>query len=237
MSKKVNLLKRMVKEAKGIAQWQEEIYTKLNNLESEVKVLDAFGKFREFIPWVCLDTFVYGGDTGYAITPALPILVMSTGATANYDAFLYTSEKWYSLLDTGKKITVEFIINRLSSVAAQNIWLRLESTFFDPPSETVDHFGFKIINGDLYASNANGTTQTITDTTVDLASGYQRTRLKIVLNPGTDCKFYVNNVLKVTHITNLPNSINYLLHLQIRTTEAVSKEIDLGRVLIEKEYT
>jgi len=198
--------------------------------------LDIFDKFREFIPWVSLDGFSADGDTGYVIAVEGSTIRIQTGTTTDYDAYVKTLHEWIKLQDTGKIITTEFIIQRLYSTVNQNIWLRFCGGVLDPPSETISHYGWKIIGGDLYASNADGTTQTITDTTVNLTAEDQRTRLKIVFNPRTTCKFYVNDVLKVTHDTNLCWSANHHLELQIRTLENAFKYIHLARVLIEKEY-
>lgn len=198
---------------------------------------DIFNKFREFIPWTSLDGFIVGGDNGYSVLVEGAVVELKTAdGIAEQDAFLYANYAWSKILDTGKIITVEFIINYLRKNTNQDIWLRLGEGYADPPSETEHHFGWKIIGGDLYASNADGTTQKITDTAVDLALGMQRTRLKMVFNPGTDCKFYVNDVLKVTHTLNLPTRDYYRLHFHIRNTGTLYRSIYVDRVLIEKEH-
>lgn len=203
---------------------------------SEIDVPGVFDKFREFIPWVSPDGFTAVADTGGGVTFQTARVILDTGPTTDYDAQVRTLEQWVCLLDAGKLIIVEFIIINLTTITDQNIWLRLSQGVADPPSETIDHFGWKIIGADLYASNADGTTQNITDTTVNLSTGHQRTRLKAVLNPGTDCKFYVNDVLKVTHTENLPDALEYYLHAHIRTLADAAIRLGLGRVLIEKEH-
>jgi len=85
-------------------------------------------------------------------------------------------------------------------------------------SETIDltnstctdiHCGFIIDGSALYASNADGTTQTkttisgITTTVINL---YQ-----IVYTP-TEIKFYVNGALEATHTTNLPTGYMYIAY-------------------------
>jgi len=206
------------------------------NLKSQVLAGHFFDKFRDFIPWVSIDGLVIGGDTGYSITSNGTCLYIKSGDVANYATFCYNNCSWMKLLDSGKVITFDFPLTYIYSVIAQTIWVRMTYDTSNPPSETIAHFGWKIIDADLYASNADGTTQTITDTTVDLSSGFQRTRLKIVFTPGTDCKFYINDILRVTHTTNLPIVNNYYFHAYLRTTEAVSKNIYIGRVLLEKEH-
>lgn len=64
--------------------------------------------------------------------------------------------------------------------------------------------------GTLYAHNANGTTATSTN----ISSGLTLTNwntYEIVVDPGTDVKFYVNGTLKATHTTNLPTTGTPLL--------------------------
>lgn len=196
---------------------------------------DIFDGFREFMPWLSLDGFNVGGDTGYDCYVMGAALWMMTGGAANDDVYIYSFTEWSRLEVPGKKVTVEFIILSVDAID-ENVWLRFGGDATDPPSEIVDHFGFKIIGADLYASNADGANQTITDTGVDISLGMQRTRLKVVLDPGTDCKFYVNDSLVATHETNLPDNRDYLLHIHIRSLEAGGYiSANLGRVLIEKE--
>ena len=142
------------------------------------------------------------------------------------------------MLDAGKAITAEFILTQLGQVAAQNIGIRLDFSAASPPKETSHHFGWKIINGDLYASNADGTTQAISDTLVDLTATNQRTRLKMVFTPGAKILFYVNDVLKITHTTNLPVTSSFRIFVQAQTITANAGRsmMRLGRVLIEKEH-
>jgi len=196
--------------------------------------LEKVSMFRDYISWSSLDGLTKGGDAGYAVTLYHPIVRLATGAVANYDCYIWGALN-YLLYQAGKKVRVEFLLDRITATNV-NIWLRLDNNTFTPPSETVDHFGFKIVGVDLYASNANGTTQKITDTAVDLVDGTRAfTMLKAVLNPGVDCKFYVNGVLKVTHTENLPDAQGYYLHLAIRTLEALVKEFDVGPVLVARE--
>ena len=69
---------------------------------------------------------------------------------------------------------------------------------------TTRHIGIIVARDNkLYASNANGTTQTteeITGITFTDENNY-----KIVFDSGTNIKFYVNDVLKSTSTTNLPS--------------------------------
>ena len=199
--------------------------------------VDIFDKFREFIDWSSLDGYTVGGDAGYSIHPEGCDVVMVTTDTQNDSAWL-RGACWRTMLDAGKVITAEFILLALGQGTDVRVWLRLDADVVDPPSDTARHFGWYIIYANLYASNADGTTQTISDTLVDLDTTVQRTRLKMVFTPGEKILFYVNDVLKITHTTNLPAAPGYKLLVQARTLSAdsVKASITLGRVLVEKEH-
>lgn len=201
--------------------------------------LDVFDKFRECISWSSLEAYQTGGDAGFENRADGSSVRLNTGATIDYVTRIASRNFWQRLRDDGKLITIEFPIPEIQYNQADTyFWLRFAmsvSAETEPPSETVDHFGWKMMGGDLYASNADGAAQKITDTGVDLPSGTQRTRLKVVFNPGTDCKFYVNDVLKATHTENLPDYLHYYLHFVVQTKTAASRFIRVGRVLIEKE--
>lgn len=227
-----------------MANWIERFLAAIavhkSNASAHHTKFDIFDKFRECISWSSLEAYQTGGDTGFDNRADGSSVRINTGTTTDYVARIASRNFWQRLLDAGKIITIEFPIPEIQYNQADTyFWLRFAmsiSAETDPPSETVDHFGWKMMGGDLYASNADGTTQKITDTGVDLTSGTQRTRLKVVLNPGTDCKFYVDDVLKVTHTENLPDYLHYYLHFVVQTKTDASRFIRVGRVLIEKEH-
>jgi hypothetical protein len=71
---------------------------------------------------------------------------------------------------------------------------------------TIPDSGFRFYNlgGTLYASNGNGATETRTD----ISSGLTLTnwnKYRIVWTAATSVAFYVNDILKATHTTNLPS--------------------------------
>ncbi len=202
----------------------------------EVDEFNIFNRYRTIVSWASLDGFVTGGDTG-AVFQSLGFEVrLRTGTVLNDDVFIRSLGMVHHLSVHGKGTTVEFVLTDLSFNTDQTIWWRFELTYSDPPSETVQHFGWKIINNQLFASNANGTAQVITDTGVLLAAGKQMTGLKIVFIQGTNCRFFVNDILRVTHTTNLPSAANYLFTHHLRTAIATFREIKLGRILVEREH-
>lgn len=197
---------------------------------------DIFDKYRHFVSWDTLDGFNVGGDAGFTVTAyGMSVRLFANGGV-DADAYLRNVGSFSPLIAAGKKVSVEFVILYLSANTNQTTWLRLAGGFADPPSETEHHFGFKIIGDDIWASNADGATGYLVDTGVNVSAGLQFTRLRAVLDPGTDCKFYVNGVLEWTATIRLPTDPNILLHCQIRQLSTLNRSINLGRVLIEKEY-
>lgn len=102
---------------------------------------------------------------------------------------------------------------RLSTTVTQNAFWGMDDggfgTGLSSPfngTTTEDHIGFFILDNTIWASNANGTTQTRTSigsiTLTNMNSYYW------ILNAGVDIKFYINGVLEATHTTNLPDETN-----------------------------
>jgi hypothetical protein len=90
------------------------------------------------------------------------------------------------------------------------------------PADATDvavHTGFYVQDGTLYASNANGSTQTkteITGVTLTNANGYE-----MVYDAGNSVKFYINGTLRATHTTNLPPTTADAVYLVFGTTLVV----------------
>jgi len=91
---------------------------------------------------------------------------------------------------------------------------------------TNDHAGFYIEDGTLYASNGSGSAQTRTDIT----SGVTLTDLNSYYLKGTasSIEFYVNNTLKATHTTNLPNSVDGTFRMGIESQAAANKVLNIN---------
>lgn len=91
---------------------------------------------------------------------------------------------------------------------------------------TNDHAGFYIEDGTLYASNGSGSAQTRTDIT----SGITLTDLNSYYLKGTasSIEFYVNNTLKATHTTNLPNSVDGTFRMGIESQAAANKVLNIN---------
>lgn len=193
-------------------------------------------KYREFLPWVSIDGFNVAGTDGYVITPRGAFLRMDTPASLNAYCYIAYKSSMKVMLKTGKLYRWDIPIVWEQKLTNQVQYIRMGDTVADPPSETVDHFGWKIIDDSIYASNADGTTQKITDTGVDIKTGGQLLHLRVDVLVGVSCKFYIDNVLKVTHTDNVPNDFSYFLHVYLKTTDSNQIIFGLGRAYIEKDY-
>jgi len=193
------------------------------------------GMFRLLVDWSSVDGFTVGGDSGYSVTPRGCDVKVTTGSTANYDAYIRSVSQLKDLQAVGKKFLIEWILTELTSVYNLNAWIRIEYTSSDPPSETVYHYGFKIINADLYASVGNNTNQTIADTGVNLSAEDQVTLLRAEVDPTVGVGFFVNNIATNYITTNLPNIDDYTLTIHVRTTGVGGKSLYMGQVLVERE--
>lgn len=95
------------------------------------------------------------------------------------------------------------------------------------PSDTHRHFAFKIINGAIWASVANGTTQTIVDTGVTVSATSEIHELYIELN-NASVDFYIDGALEATITTNIPSDLaNYYWGGYVTNTAAASRGLNL----------
>jgi len=213
-------------------------FTKKPDYYEEAPPSDIFEKFLDIFNWNSIDGWKSNILGTGSVTPnGVWIALMNNIVAVNDYTYVRSGDCYYGLLNTGKVFTIEWQIIYMENTA-QEIWLVGSGSSTTPPSDTTAHFGFKIINGDLWASNADGTTQTITDTGVDLLSEWKRKRFKLVFTVGTDIKFYYNGVLKATHTTNLyPAGGGPYIIMGVKGTSAGdTKPLYLLRVLIEGEY-
>jgi len=109
------------------------------------------------------------------------------------------------------------------------MWIGFLTTY-NNPSDTEKHYGFKIINGSIYASCADGSNQTIEDTGIDLGSILKVLMLRPYYTGETLTKieYYIDGVLKKTFTTNLPDGSFWIQFGQtIINTAAENKKLSL----------
>ena len=195
-----------------------------------------FDKFRDFIPWVSLDGFTIGGTTTYQVAALGSVIYIYAGTDAAGKAWVYSTEKWINLAETGKDISVEFIIKNCANPADLVFFMRFCSLIHDPPEDNDSHFGFFVAGGYIGSGVGTGEKNSMQYNLLACPTGDQSTRLRAVFRRGSNCKFYVNDVLACTIANNLPTVASYYLQiaLQVVGTPGV-RTFSLGRVLIEKE--
>lgn len=197
---------------------------------------DPFAQFLDLVHWGSLDAFTASG-TGVATAQGPILLLQTASGLAGSQQYVYEIEQHIKLLETGKLVTVEWQVADMQPGlgGGGEFHFYMQESNSTPPT-TGNHFGFYTSGDTIYASNADGSTQKATSVGVNIAAGEQRTRLKAVVNPGTDVKFYVNDVLKVTHTQNLPSNGNYRVTVGVKTGNATQRDLYVNRVLIQKIY-
>jgi len=208
------------------------VVARLNALAAK----SIFDKFLDLVHWVSIDGF-YEDAQGFGYCQAIDgELQIYTGSTLDDWNQISSNGYYRKLFQAAKVMSIEFQISNLSSITTDTIRLYLVKDPGYPSVDTENGIGFKIINGLIYGYTCNGAANTITTTATSLATGAQQTRLRIVFTPGTDCKFYVNDVLKLTITTTLATDDASMLYLAMSTQAAAGVTVSLGRILIEKEY-
>ena len=196
--------------------------------------------FNESITRISVDGFTVGGGSGFTVVPKAALLDVRCGAQSGRVVYCYSQDRWWKLIQAPKLCSIEWIIYWFSHNVNQTWWWRMGQNFANPPSETDSHWGFKLINGRIWASSANGTNQQITDTGYNIpnyTTSYGRERYRADLTPGVSVKFYINDTLYATHSTYIPPAgADPLLIFFGTTSESTAKEVYFGRVVIINTY-
>ena len=94
------------------------------------------------------------------------------------------------------------------------------------PSLTAKHYGWKVIDGAIWATVADGTSESAVDTGITYDTNWRIHTLVIhFVNSTIGFQFYVDGVLKATINTNIPSFSASLVYMDIVTTDAVDKRI------------
>ena len=126
---------------------------------------------------------------------------------------------------------------QLSATTSQLFYIVAGSIIENDPED--QNVGFKVSNGTLYAlhSKSNGSTKTeyttgITGITLTAVNIY-----RVEFDVGVEIRFYVNDVLKATHNTNLPSS-SYtgggICDIYLKNTAAANKLVNVRQVYFEQ---
>jgi len=101
------------------------------------------------------------------------------------------------------------------------------------PVMTERHMGFKMINGAIWATSCDGTNaENATDTGIAFTGAWTTHKLYME-HHGSSIQFYVDNVLKATHSTNVPVDYNaQQVYQGIRTDDTNNVGLILKTVII-----
>ncbi len=207
----------------------------LSGVLAEDQPANMVDRYREIVSWLTKDGITEGGDAGYEVTAAFPLLKIKAADTTDYDAWVKT-DTWTNLVLAGKVVTWDIPIMWIGAVVDVTIWLRLATHASDPPTAKTSHFGWKIIEENLYSTPGNNAAEEAQDTGIDIGVAFQFTSLTAVLTAGTNVKFYVDGVLKTTHTTRIPGNGHYLMHFHVRSEANYQRQINLGRFFMERSY-
>jgi len=163
--------------------------------------------------WIC--TTWFSGSVGTYVTGTGSVtfdaygreVILSTGTTASSIVIIGKSiDGTLPAPDWGKKRRI-VIRMKLDQITNQVIWL-ITGNLADISDrfDTRQHIGFVIENGTIYASCADGTTQSLVSLgTIDTA----KHKLEVEFVPPYGARFFIDNVYKTTITANLPSGINW----------------------------
>lgn len=187
-------------------------------LESYFESIDAWANF----------TFGTG-----AITLNLASILLATGADINSWARL-SGEAW------AEGDAVNYLKNPRFIVIAKTKDVTDQEIYLTAGSWDLDGFGFKIVDGTLYALHLKDGGEH----TTDISAGITVTdwhRFKAIYTSGSKIEFYVDDVLKATHSANLPEDgadaadelafFNY----RIKNTAAANKRLILKYCVLQQD--
>lgn len=192
-----------------------------------------FDKFKLESYFESIDAWSQATSGTGSISEALASILLATGATINSWARL-SGEAWSEGDAVNYLKNPRFIvIAKTMSDADQEIYLMAGS--FD-----LDGFGFYIEDGTLYAIHCKDGTEYKTD----ISSGIDPTdshRYKAIYTSGEKIEFYVDDVLKATHSSNLPedgadaaDELNFFSY-RIKNTAAANKRVVLKYCVLQQE--
>jgi len=100
------------------------------------------------------------------------------------------------------------------------------------------HIGFKLIAGNLYGTVGNGTSESTLLLETWPANTPVSKKLECVLEPGVECRFYVDGVDKGALTTNLPSGTtdaNIMFYAAVLTNHTYNKKLNIYEVRVFQE--
>jgi hypothetical protein len=150
------------------------------------------------------------GATGTATSTTNGLLITSSAtASGRRSLFMAIGNKSYNIFAKNPSFTAIAYVSAVPTTGDSFLGIGYQDIAAGGHTYTRDHMGFKIIysgsTATLYATNADGTTETATDITSGITVTNNNTYY-CVQDGSTNIKYYVNGTLVATHTTNLPDS-------------------------------
>jgi len=185
------------------------------DLKSDI-IVDAifYNKRYIYTAFESLDGWVQSKSGTGNIAPNLGEFYLDTGSTISSIADVHCeSFQEGTAINFAKNPYFQTAI-RLSAITNQTIYITNGS--YD-----LDGFGFKISNGTLYSLHIKDGTEYTTEITGITLTNWNT--YKVSYTSGTNIKFYVNDVLKVTATTNLPVATDVLERFRYSITNTAAE--------------
>jgi hypothetical protein len=96
-----------------------------------------------------------------------------------------------------------------------------------PPSLTAKHVGWKVLDGAIWATNADGTTEKATDTGIGYDYNWHLHDLLIIGRSGGTIEYYIDGALKAIHTENIPVYTNSYVYASIKNAVAENRQISV----------
>lgn len=182
---------------------------------------------------------ISGGGTATSMTNGLSILTLSSAGS--YKQLLITASN-VSYNNYTKSPSFMALVSVTNAPTTGDCYFGTGYVDVDGTGHTMTrvHHGFKIVYsgsvGTLYATNANGTTETATDVTAGVTLTNNNVYYS-VQNGTTDVKYYINGTLVATHTTNLPATAPLIGTLMQWSVSNKSTATTMGLTVVSTEYT
>jgi len=153
-------------------------------------------------------------------------LGLSTGATVNSAIKLYTAYSGY--FSTGSRHVCAWFTQWADTDRTNSTALLLvhTATGWPTPSLTEHHVGFEVLNGAIRSTSGDGSTREVQETGITYANQWALHKLAFIFRSGA-IDFYVDDVLKTTHSTNLPTISNGYMYLSLSNQVAADRKLDI----------
>lgn len=165
------------------------------------------------------------------VTAGFGGMIMQTSTTINTERGL-SSEPSTVAPDWSKDSGFQTFL-RLSATTAQLIYFGLGNLSIGDGTE--EGYGFKILNGTLYAISTDSNGVSSSSTTVDITGSLDLTAMHTykAIKHGDSISYYVDGIIKATITTNLPTgSPAEVIFYSIKNTEAANKSLDIAYMTV-----